>query len=571
MGGQASRSGAYADLAHEVEQLIALGADPRPWIETNLWLRTKQRAVVPFRLNPAQLDYYRQRTNRDLILKARQLGFTTDTCGLFFADTLLNPNTISVIVAHDADSSQRIFQIVHLFQQRLPEEEKQEIGRPHILNRREIYWPKINSRFYVGTAGSLTFGRGQSIDNLLCSEFAYWPKPQEALIALTEAVTPEGKIVIESTPNGIGGHFHELWTQAKAGENGYRPHFYPWAWDVEYRLAGPPLEDITDEEAQLMRAHNLDEEQLRWRRGKMRELRDRFPQEYPENDVTCFLASGRCCFDPNALAGAGRRIAGEPQPEQMPSLPDRSGQPLAISPARLLIWRRPEAGRSYVVGADIGEGLVHSDPSAACVLDEKSGNQVAELQGRVSPERFARLLDALGRYYNDAHLAVERNNHGHSTLNTLLHTTHYPALYHHSDYDQSGLQERRPGWPTNQKTKPIMIDDLTEAIAGGQLLIHSSELLDECRSFVTTDSGATEAQAGKHDDRVMAAGIAWQVRKQPKPVFRIARAGGPSTKRPATPREGLSSPPVHEFLGQRFQFRESTSRVQYRYKGRPWP
>ena len=524
MGRTKNSRSPYKHALEEIDRVLAQRVDPIGWIESDLWLRTKQRTVAPFLLNPAQRDYYRQRTNRDLILKARQLGFTTDTCGLFFADTLLNPNTISVIVAHDADSSQRIFQIVHLFQQRLPDPEKQQIGRPHILNRREIYWPKLDSRFYVGTAGSLTFGRGQSIDNLLCSEFAYWPKPQEALIALTEAVTPEGRIVIESTANGLGGYFHELWTQAKAGENGYRPHFYAWWWDPGYRLAGPPLDDITDEEVELMRAHDLDDDQLRWRRAKMRELRDRFPQEYPEDDVTSFLASGRCCFDPHALAGAGMRIAGEPQPEQIPSLPDHSGQPLAIPPARLLIWRRPEAGFSYVVGADIGEGLAHSDPSAACVLDEKSGEQTAELQGRVSPERFARLLDALGRYYHDAHLAVERNNHGHSTLNTLLHTSYYPALYHHSDYDQSGLQERRPGWPTNQKTKPIMIDDLAEAITGGQLLIHSAELLDECRSFVTTDSGATGAQPGKHDDRVIAAGIAWQLRKRPRPKLRIGRA-----------------------------------------------
>ena len=142
MGEQASSSSAYMEIVREVEQLIALGADPRAWIEENLWLRSKQRAVVPFRLNSAQLDYYLRRTYCDIILKARQLGFTTLTCGLFFADTLLNPNTISVIVAHDADSSQRIFQIVHLFQQRLPEEEKREIGKPRILNRREIYWPR---------------------------------------------------------------------------------------------------------------------------------------------------------------------------------------------------------------------------------------------------------------------------------------------------------------------------------------------------------------------------------------------------------------------------------------------
>jgi len=355
MGEQASRSRAYADLAQEVEQLIALGDDPRPWIEANLWLRTKQRAVVPFRLNPAQLDYYHKRTDRDIILKARQLGFTTLTCGLFFADTLLNPNTISVIVAHDADSSQRIFQIVHLFQRRLPEAEKQEIGKPQILNRREIYWPKINSRFYVGTAGSLTFGRSQTINNLLCSELAYWPKPQEALIALTEAVTPGGRVVIESTANGMGGYFHELWVEAKAGEGRHRPHFYPWVWDAEYRLAGPALGELTEEEQQLVHAQRLDEDQLRWRRAKGRELRDRFPQEYPEDDVTCFLASGRCVFDIPSLTAIQRRIASEPPPAEVASLPSKDGT-VSVAPARLLIWQNPLPKRSYVIGADVGGG-----------------------------------------------------------------------------------------------------------------------------------------------------------------------------------------------------------------------
>jgi hypothetical protein len=62
-----------------------------------------------------------------------------------------------------------------------------------------------------------------------------------------------------------------------------------------------------------------------------------------------------------------------------------------------------------------------------------------------------------------------------------------------------------------------MIDELAEAVAEGYLLIHSEGLIDECLTFVTTDSGSREAQSGKHDDRVMAAAIAWQVRQRPRP------------------------------------------------------
>jgi len=100
-----------------------------------------------------------------------------------------------------------------------------------------------------------------------------------------------------------------------------------------------------------------------------------------------------------------------------------------------------------VIGADVGEGLAHGDASAACVLDLKTGEQVAELHGRIPPDRFARVLDALGRYYHRALLGVERNNHGHSTLNTLSHTCQYPNLYHHTRYDQARLQSSVLGWP----------------------------------------------------------------------------------------------------------------------------
>ena len=216
--------------------------DPKPWIEANLWIRDKQRRVIPFLLNWAQLEYYAHRTARDIILKARQMGFTTLICGLYFADALLRPNTTSVIVAHDIDSAEKIFRIVQLFWERLPEAERWRVGKPRFSNRREFLWPKINSQFYVGTAGSLTFGRGQTINNLHCSEFAFWPKPEEALVSLREAVPAGGRIILESTANGIGNHFHQLWRQAEARECEYATHFYVWWEDQSYAIPPTPAE-----------------------------------------------------------------------------------------------------------------------------------------------------------------------------------------------------------------------------------------------------------------------------------------------------------------------------------------
>jgi len=116
-----------------------------------------------------------------------------------------------------------------------------------------------------------------------------------------------------------------------------------------------------------------------------------------------------------------------------------------------------------------------------------------------------------------------------------------------------------------------MVDGLAAAIAEGAITLHCSGLVDECFTYIVTESGSTEAQSGHHDDRVVAAAIAWQLRQRPKPMPQIARAEGALTNRPAPPPEGLSSPPVREFLGQRYRIKDSMARVQYYYKGRPWP
>jgi len=512
----------YLRLVDRAREVLSLRADPRRWIEANLWLRSKDQRMVPFRFWPAQSHWYGRRSRSDVILKARQLGFTSLICALYFADTVLRPNTVSVMVAHDLDSAERIFQIVRLFWERLPEEERQRLGEPRYLNRRELYWPSLNSRFWVGTAGSAASGRGHTINNLHCSEFAYWPNPEKVLAGLTEAVPMSGRIVLESTAHGMGNPFHDLWIQAKQGENPYRPHFYEWWWDQGYRLPGSPLGTLSEEEQQLKQAHDLDDDQLRWLREKRRQLRDRFPQEYPEDDVTCFLASGRCVFDTAALNAIQQRIASEEPPEDAPALAF-DGHSVSVAPSRLLIWQHPEPKRKYVIGADVGGGGAKGDAAAACVLDYETGEQVAELHGRVAPERFAHLLDALGRYYNKAELAVESNNHGHSTLNTLQHTCEYPDLYRHADYNNPYDYSGPLGWITSAKTKPLMIDGLASAITEGAITIRCSALIDECLTYVVTDSGSTEAQPGKHDDRVIAAAIAWQVRQRPKPVFRISR------------------------------------------------
>lgn len=463
--------------------------------------------------NAVQVQYLAERTNRDVILKARQVGITTIVSALFFYDTITRPNTASVIVAHDRESTELVFRIVQLFWRRLPDAIRERAGPTHFASRREFFWPAINSQFYIGTAGAVTFGRGQTINNLHCCEFAFWPRAEESMATLLEAVPADGRVVIESTANGVGNHFHTVWRAAVDRQSTFRAHFFPWWREPAYRLAGEPLGDLRADEAAL-RAQGFDDDQIRWRRTKERELGERFVQEHPEDDVTCFLASGRCCFDALALRQLLGHIGSEPPPRRVLGLENGAGA-TSFAPAHLLLWAYPERGHLYAIGADVGEGLAGGDASCAQVIDRETGEQVAELHGRVAPDRFGHLLDVLGRYYGMATIGVERNNHGHSTLNTLRNVCHYPRLYYYMRYDRTARKNQPVlGWPTDQATKPILVDDLVAAVNGGHLRVHSPGLVDECLTFISKDNGGQEAQEGKYDDRVMAAGIAWQVRKR---------------------------------------------------------
>ncbi len=248
-------------------------------------------------------------------------------------------------------------------------------------------------------------------------------------------------------------------------------------------------------------------------------------QEYPEDDVSCFLTTGHCCFPVASLLAMAKQSQ-QQRPLQVQSMAlyrwcmgrEYVG-PIAVAPGRLTVYRMPEVGRHYAVGADAAEGLEHGDWCAAVVLDWATREQVAELHGKWRPDVFARLLAALAASYGWAYLAVESNGHGLPALLTLRSELHYP----HMHYWVQGKRVKL-GWPTNSTTKPLMIDQMAAALADGKLLLRSPTLIDECLSFVSKDGGAQEAEAGKHDDLAIACAIALQVVRTRRPRHEVKRS-----------------------------------------------
>jgi len=501
-GRRALSAETIGEIEEQAAEELARRGDPIPWMEQNLRIRTKDRENIPFLLNPVQLEYCRRRTQRDMILKARQMGMTTVISGLFFADTILHPNTTSVMAAHDADSTEMIFRIVMHFWEQLPARVRERAGAPRFANRREFFWPELGSSFYVKTAGSSDAGRGLTINNLHCSEIAFWREPEESLTSLLETVPIGGRVVWESTPNGAGNFFHEEWSRAKDGESNYRSHFYPWWWDPQYRIGGEVLTDLSGDELRLMDEHGLDDGQIRWRRMKQAEPGGRFAQEYPEDDVSCFLVSGRLYFDLLAAEELRQRYTMAPIEER------ENGE--------LKIFRAPQPGRVYLLAADVAEGKQRTaqanlssehggaDFSHLVIREWERGEEVACFHGRRPEIPFAHLCFQLWQEYPGL-IIPERNNTGVVVANRL-HELWPTCVYIDPD-------DGRPGFRTSAETRNQMLQLMHEAMRHGDLMAHDEGFWREVRSFRYQDSGKPAADSGAHDDRVMAWGISQYCRR----------------------------------------------------------
>jgi len=454
-------------------------------IEENLKIRTKTIRQHGFKLNRAQQEFSQQCTKQNIVLKARQVGITTYIAARFFVQTTTQRGTLSLQVAHNREAAEDLFQIVHRFWTNLPEGWRKGALRTSRCNSRQLVFPELDSQYCVASADENT-GRGRTIQNLHCSEVSRWGrKGDEALASLRAAVVPGGNIVLESTPNGAGGLFYEEWQ--RAADTGYTRHFFPWWYDAAYVIE-PGAEPPFTEEEEALQSNGISNEQIAWRRKQWASLRGLARQEYAEDDVSCFRVSGECVFE---LAAVGRALEG-------------AGEALELRDnERLTIWLPTQAGREYVIGADPAGGGTEGDYSCAEVIDRELGTQCAELHGHWPPREFARKMVQLGKEYNTALLAVERNNHGSGVL-AHLQTAGYPKVY---------KQQGQDGWWTSAVSRPRMIENLGDALIEEPGLFRSRLLLNECRTFVRFADGNTGAAAGTHDDCVMAMAIAWAVRK----------------------------------------------------------
>lgn len=514
----------------------------REYIEKCLKIRNKQGEIVPFLLNGPQKRLYEQIKElraqgipvRIIVLKARQMGFSTLIGGIGFWSSATARNSSGLVMAHQDDATANIFAMSKRYYDYLPERLK---PMQKASNARELLFAAptgskakgLDSSIRVATAGGHGVGRSFTLTWAHLSEFAFWPgNKKDTMNGIMQAVPddPKTMVFIESTANGFD-EFKDLWDNAveaweRGDRDGWCPFFAPWWQMEEYRREVPQGFVRTAEEEELVRLYGLDDRQLSWRRWCIKincggDV-DLFRQEYPACPDEAFIASGACYFDQASVANW--RQACKEKWERGEFTYEYDGArvtDIQWTPCKdgcIAILRDPVNGIPYVIGGDTAgdSGNEWSDYFAGQVLDNTTGEQVAVLHGKMDEDEYARQLYCLGMHYNTALIGVEANYSTHPIKE--LQRLQYPRQYTREQPDTyTGALKKSYGFRTDKASRPVILAELREIARDNLSLIKHDGTLAEMLSFAKVD-GRPEALPGKHDDLVMALAIAHHIRPQ---------------------------------------------------------
>lgn len=476
---------------------------------------------------------------RLIILKSRRVGISTQINSWLTTFIASADQVNALITAHKRKPAKEIWGMSKFFVTSSPLLSRlATIGNDTITIGR--------SQLRVTTAGTPESERGVDLTAWLADEAAFYERP-EVWIATMQCLPTSDRVfsigVIASTANGkigAGEKFFDEWNAAQEGESDWFPIFLPWWKEPDYRLAGKSIEEATTAEMLLRQQYEVTDEQLAWRRwiirNKLKNDEEMFHQEYPSSPNEAFIASGIPFFQSSQLQwiendirrGKSYRI-------------DADGYLTEDPKGYLMIWRMPEMGHQYVVGADSAMGIHDAkgsdrhSRSAAEILDMDTLEQVGEYDAVTAPHLFAKHLAGMGRLYNNAILAPEVQSSGggggRELIVYLRETYEYWNI--HKWRGQPDRIERQQGallgWETNSRTRPRMLARVREVIMERSVILHSRRLLNQLENFGETDEGFMEAQAGR-DDLLFAYGIALMSRTEN--YYKMPAQGPVSTEVP---------------------------------------
>ncbi len=463
---------------------------------------------------------------RILKLKCRQAGDSTLAQAWLFHKVMWTTRQRALVVAHDDETTNRLFDMSKLFYNELPPELQVPIEK---LNRREIqFQPPHGSLLSAQTAGWQGLGHGRTFQHMQLSEVDRWVDPVTTLDGLLPTVPRAAgtSVIMESVAEFPDGFLKGFWDATKRGDTEYVPLFTPWFDVPDYRHAVPAeFAPLSEEEQSWVAKYGVTLEQIAWYRLTLAEFLAKEPwggerkmrRLYPCTDDEAFQAAGLCIFPDRVLNRLKTTLARPALTFRLVATGD--GRIVDVptplpEDADLWVWEAPKEGVLYSIGVDVSDG-VGATESVVQVCRYPDYAQAAEwASNRTSPEQTAWVVRWLAEKYGGGNTLVipEINKSGVLVLHILQSMPGTFSLFRWRYLNRPGQAETNNpslGWETNARTKAILaqvanmvfLRDNSEAPSG---VIHSHVLHDQMKRCVDVVPGRRWAVTKGDSDRILA-------------------------------------------------------------------
>lgn len=412
---------------------------------------------IPFVLWPEQAGLVKTLLNNLLviILKARQLGMTWLV--LAFALWLMLFRPMATVLLF----SRRETESIHLLDDRLKGMYKQlpdwfKVDQV-VVEDNSHEWQLSNGS--VARAFPTTAGDSYTATLAIVDEADLVPNLNQLMKAVKPTIDAGGRMILlsRSDKDKPSSTFKSIYRAARKGLSAWVSVFFPWHVRPERDAAW----------------YETQKQDILARTGFLDDLHE----QYPATDTEALAPSVQNKRIPATWLEACFDELEPLEVEEGPAIPG------------LEIFRQPVEGRRYVIGVDPAEGNPTSDDSALEVLDRATQEEVALLAGKFQPSTLAAYADEVGKYFNDAVLMVERNNHGHAVLLWLEDNSRLELLAGH---------DGKPGWLSSSRGKTLLYSFCADAFKTRDTVVHSLETYLQLASI---EGSSLRAPEGEHDDR----------------------------------------------------------------------
>ena len=459
---------AIANKQKQVKEIIRCGKDPVYFMQKYVKIQHPTRGLISFETYPFQETCVDEFENNrfNVILKSRQLGLSTLSASYALWMAIFQRDKNILVIATKLNVAMNFIRKVKTMLRSLPKW----LILPEVVadNKQTIEFSHGSVIKAIPTSDDA--GRSEALSLLIVDEAAFVKNFDTLWMGLYPTLSTGGRAIVLSTPNGVGGQYYKLYTDATQGENEFNPINLPWHVHPE-----------RDDEWFQKETRNMSKRQI-------------------AQELLCdFVASGE-----TFLTG-----------DNLDWIRDELKDPVGREheDRNLWIWEYPKTGHRYIISADVARGD-SKDYSTCHVIDVEAGEVCAEYRGKIPPDRFGEMLDHLGRRYNNALLSPENNTFGYTTVMKLKELK-YPNVYYAKNkavYLGNYSPERNDqvgGFSTQGQSRLQILSKLEENIRNKSLKIYSSRLYEELKSFVWKGQKA-QALKGHNDDLVMSLAIgAW--------------------------------------------------------------